>query len=194
MDLFGGADHGVGRADLEATTAANAQVFGDGRQLRSGVDQRSEVQVDAEPGASAEASALPPGGQAATLTEPSAMARAAAGQPAIPHWPQLDPGIIASISSISGSPSTANLRAATPRPMPSAAPSKVRLKMAAIITRSYLKFRPEKPMNASDIRLARTKAIGGPEKAAGTRASARRSRIPAKITMASVKPSAEPKS
>ncbi len=38
-----------------------------------------------------------------------------------------------------------------------------------------------------------TKAIGAPAKAAGTLASARRSRKPAKITMTRVKPSAEPR-
>ena len=165
MHLLGGADDGVGWANLAAAAAADAQLFGDRRRSS---DRRRTSPRD-RPKAPAWRQWQQPAicRRASSRSAPRCHRQsrvAAPEQPGKPHWPQLEPGIMEISSSTSGLPSTCRNLLATPRMMPSAAPSRVRLRMAAIIGLSPVRIRRHSRAGGSpaEVMDSRLRPAGSP--------------------------------
>ena len=124
------------------------------------------------------------------------MARAQAAHPVYPQPPQFAPGSTCSISSAFLFTGTANIFDARASIIPSAPLIKANQKKAIrtfLISMPHLRqpmLIPVKPEKAMAMRPAVTRAIGIPLNASGHSASSTLCRTPAKMTIASVKPSA----
>ena len=140
------------------------------------------------------ATASPPTGHADGGISPFAMAAASPSHPGYPHPPQLFPGR-SSLTAISfSSTSTLNFSPATPRRIPITIPTPATtataINIPVIPHPPYIN--PEKPKNAIAMRPDVMRTIGVPLNDSGIGLCSSLSLIPASITIAMVKPTADP--
>jgi hypothetical protein len=168
VHLLGGADDGVGRADLAAAAAADAQLLGDDAIFGPSSDKPDRSTSMPSLAAIAEASALPPGGQQAGEAEPSAIAVAAPEQPGETALAAVGAGHHGQQFFHDGV--AFNLQEAVGDTEDDAedGTEKGKAEDGGDHGSSPLNVRPEKPMNARASRLMVINEIGAPAKAPGT--------------------------